>query len=46
MKFLSKRAEKIFRELIAGLKEPGDHRKIDNTARTFIELHRTREVAA
>ena len=35
MKCLGKRAEAIFRQLIEGLTEPGQHRKIDNTAGTF-----------
>ena len=38
MKCLNKRAEKIFRQLIDGLTEPGDHRKIDNTGGTFMRL--------
>ncbi len=38
MKCLSKRAEAIFRQLIEGLTEPGQHRKIDNTAGTFMPV--------
>ena len=38
MKALGKRAEAIFRQLIDGLNEPGDHRKIDNTGGTFRRL--------
>jgi hypothetical protein len=38
MKCLNKRAEKIFRQLIEGLTEPGQHRKIDNTGGTFMPV--------
>ena len=38
MKCLNKRAEVIFRELIDGLNEPGDHRKIENSGGTFMAL--------
>ena len=38
MKCLNKRAEAIFRQLIDGLNEPGDHRKIDNSGGTFMAL--------
>jgi hypothetical protein len=38
MKCLSKRAEAIFRQLIEGLTEPGQHRRIDNTAGTFMPV--------
>ncbi len=39
MKSLGKRAEAIFRQLIDGLNEPGDHRKIDNSGGTFMPLN-------
>ena len=38
MKCLNKRAEAIFRQLIEGLTEPGQHRKIDNTGGTFMPV--------
>ena len=39
MKCLNKRAEHIFRQLIDGLNEPGDHRKIENSGGTFMPLN-------
>src|SRR5208337_2448339 len=36
---LGKRAEKIFRQLIEGLQEPGDHRKVENTGGTFMAVN-------
>ena len=38
MKSLNKRAEAIFRQLIEGLENPGDHRKIDNASGSFMPL--------
>ena len=39
MKCLGKRAEAIFRQLIEGLENPGDHRKIDNTGGSFMPVN-------
>lgn len=39
MKALSKRAQKTFEKLIAGLEKSGDHRKIDNTNGAFMAVH-------
>jgi len=38
MKCLGKRAEAIFRQLIDGLSEAGDHRKIKNSSGTFMAV--------
>jgi hypothetical protein len=39
MKCLNKRAEAIFRQLIDGLTEPGQSRKIDNTGGAFMPVN-------
>ncbi len=39
MKSLNKRAEAIFRQLIEGLENSGDHRKIDNAGGSFMPLN-------
>ncbi len=38
MKALNQQATKIFNLIVEGLKEPGDHKKIDNSKGTFMAL--------